>query len=93
MRLVLYTECDIGRDKNSNKERYRARQNVVFEHGYLIGRLSLERVAAFVKGDVETPGDISGIVYTKMDSSGAWKQELVREMKAIGLDADFNKLI
>lgn len=93
--VVLYTECDLGRDKNMpvSEERYRARQNVVFEHGYLIARLGREKVSAFVKGDVETPGDISGVVYTKMDSSGAWKQELVREMNASGLNVDFNKLI
>lgn len=93
--VVLYTECDLGRDKTKSveEEQYRARQNVVFEHGYLIGKLGREKVSAFVKGDVETPGDISGVVYTAMDGSGAWKQELVREMKAAGLNVDFNKLI
>ena len=93
--VVLYTECDLGRDKTKKveEEQYRARQNVVFEHGYLIGKLDREKVAAFVKGNVETPGDISGVVYTAMDHAGAWKQELVREMKAAGLNADSNKLI
>ncbi len=93
--VVLYTECDLGRDKNIpvDEEKYRARQNVVFEHGYLIGKLGREKVSAFVKGDVETPGDISGVVYTAMDKAGAWKQELVREMNAIGLNVDFNKLL
>ena len=93
--VVLYTECDLGRDKNSpvDKEKYRARQNVVFEHGYLIGKLGREKVSAFVKGDVETPGDISGVVYTAMDKAGAWKQELLKEMKAAELNVDFNKLL
>lgn len=93
--VVLYTECDYGRDKNQpvEEEKYRARQNVVFEHGYLIGKLGRDKVSAFVKGAVETPGDISGVVYVPMDTSGAWKQELVREMHAAGLDADLNKLI
>ena len=67
--VVLYTECDKGRDKNKpvEQERYRARQNVVFEHGYLIGKLGRDHVCALVKGDVETPGDISGVIYTSMD--------------------------
>lgn len=93
--VVLYTECDLGRDKDSPPERvkYRARQNVVFEHGYLIGKLGREKVSAFVKGNVETPGDISGVVYTSMDQAGAWKQELVKEMQAAGLNVDSNKLI
>lgn len=92
--VVLYTECDLGRSKNDDAktEKYRARQNVVFEHGYLIGKLGRSRVCAFVKGDVETPGDISGVVYTIMDSSGAWKMQLGNNMKDVGIDVDLNKL-
>lgn len=73
--------------------RYCARQNVVFEHGYLIGRLGRERVCALVKGNVETPGDISGVVYISMDDAGAWKADLAREMRATGLPVDMNKLL
>lgn len=90
--IVLYTECDLGRAKESkvDEERYRARQNVVYEHGYLIGKLGRERVFALVKGDVETPGDISGVVYTSMDSAGAWKISLAKDMRAAGLEIDMN---
>ena len=90
--VVLYTECDLGRSKKDpiEKEKNRARQNVVFEHGYLIGKLGRDHVSALVKGNVETPGDISGVVYTKMDEDGAWKMALARNMKAVGLDVDMN---
>ena len=66
--VVLYTECDLGRKKTDppEKERFRARQNVVFEHGYLIGKLTRGKVCAIVKGNVETPGDITGV-------SAGWK--------------------
>ncbi len=90
--VVLYTECDVGRSKDSSCEKKRARQNVVFEHGYLIGKLGRSNVCAIVKGDVETPGDISGVVYTPMDKSGAWKMQLGKNMKNAGLDVDLNKL-
>ena len=66
-------------------EKYRARQNVVFEHGYLIGKLGRDHVCALVKGNLETPGDISGVVYVSMDSAGAWKMQLGKNMKAIVL--------
>ena len=91
--VVLYTQCDVGRAKNTlpEHEKYRARQNVVFEHGYLIGRLGRENVCALVKGDVETPGDISGVVYVPMDELGAWKVRLARNMKSVGIDVDMNK--
>lgn len=92
--VVLYTPCDMGRAKEEgvNEEKERARQNVVFEHGYLIGKLGRDKVSALVKGDIEKPGDISGVVYISMDDAGAWKTELAREMKSIGLEVDMNKL-
>lgn len=37
--VVLYTPCDIGAKVGALSSSYRARQNVVFEHGYLIGKL------------------------------------------------------
>lgn len=91
--VVLYTPCDMGRAKEAAKtdEKSRARQNVVFEHGYLIGKLGRERVCALVKGDIETPGDISGVVYIAMDDAGAWKMTLAKEMKATGIQVDMNR--
>lgn len=91
--VVLYTPCDMGRAKEAkvDDERSRARQNVVFEHGYLIGKLGRKCVSALVKGSVETPGDISGIVYITMDDTGAWKMALAKEMKNSGLQVDMNK--
>lgn len=85
--VVLYTPCDLGRSVQAqvDDEKNRARQNVVFEHGYLIGKLGREKVCALVKGDVETPGDISGVVYIAMDEKGAWKMELAKEMGTAGL--------
>lgn len=91
--VVLYTPCDIGRAKEAkvDDERSRARQNVVFEHGYLIGKLGRKYVSALVKGNVETPGDISGVVYITMDDAGAWKMALAKDMTAAGLPVDMNK--
>jgi len=37
-----------------------------------------------VKGEIETPSDISGVVYTPLDTLGAWKNELIRELKSCG---------
>lgn len=93
--VVLYTECDLGRAKEESvdREQYRARQNVVFEHGYLIGKLGRDKVCALVKGDVETPGDISGVVYTKMDDNGAWKLLLARNLKAAGIEFDASTIL
>lgn len=93
--VILYTECDLGRDKETpeGSEKFRARQNVVFEHGFFLGKLGRDRVCAFVKGDVETPGDLGGVLYIPMDDAGAWKMKLAQNMNAAGLTVDMNRFI
>ena len=91
--IVLYTSCDIGGVKTEpDKLKPRARQNVVFEHGLLIGKIGRANVIALVKEEVEIPNDVSGVVYETMDSKGAWKFQLAREIKASGYDIDMNKV-
>lgn len=84
--LVLYTPCDHGRGVHESKlpPKNRARQNVVFEHGYLMAKLGRENVCALVKGEIETPNDISGVVYVGLDAAGGWKFEVSKELKACG---------
>lgn len=92
--VVLYTPDDVGSQKlKSDNLMLRARQNVVFEHGYLIGKLGRENVAALVDGKLELPNDISGVVYIEMDEASAWHLRLAKEMKHSGYDIDMNKLI
>ncbi|CAM4080799.1 TIR domain-containing protein [Zobellia nedashkovskayae] len=91
--IVLYTPCDIG-GKNTKEPNLlsRARQNVVFEHGFLIGKIGRSNVCALVKGDLEIPNDISGVVYVQMDSGEAWKYTIAKEMQKIGYEVDMNKI-
>lgn len=88
--IILYTPCDEGKSIKDDTFNYRARQNVVFEHGYLIGKLSRKRVCALVKNQVETPGDISGVVYISMDNAGAWKYQLIDEMNHVEFNLNKN---
>lgn len=68
----------------------RARQNVILELGYFIGRLGRDRVCALKSGAVDLPSDILGVAWTDFDSGGAWKQALARELKAAGYEIDWN---
>lgn len=90
--IVIYTPCDMGAKKGEDKLKPRARQNVIFEHGYLIGKLKRENVCALVKDDVEIPNDISGVVYIPMDQNKAWTMVIAKELKTAGYPVDMNKL-
>jgi predicted nucleotide-binding protein len=89
--IVLYTPCDVGGldDKNLKS---RARQNVVFEHGYLIAKLGRQKVCALVKGNIETPGDINGIVYIPLDDHEGWHNKIAKELRNAGYSIDMNKI-
>lgn len=90
--IVLYTPCDVGSKRGEeNNLKNRSRQNVVFEHGYLIAKIGRENVTALVKGSVETPNDISGVVYISM--IGDWKLEIAKELRNSGYNIDMNKVI
>jgi len=68
----------------------RARQNVVFEFGYFVGRIGRGNVVAIIESGVETMSDYAGVLYIPFDAEGAWRLKLVKELKAAGLDVDAN---
>lgn len=92
--LVLLSGDDYGHKKNSSEgtARLRARQNVIFEMGYFIGKLGRNKVAAIheVSNDFEFPSDYSGVLYIPFDEN--WKVKLSQELKAAGYAVDLNKI-
>ena len=72
---------------------YRARQNVILEMGYFIGLIGKERVRLLVKGDIDIPSDLYGILYEKYDEAGAWKAKLAKELIAGGIFVDLPAII
>lgn len=90
--VVLLTPDDEGCVKGGIPEP-RARQNVLLELGYFIGRLGREKVCAIKRGTLEIPSDFAGVVWETMDSNGGWKQALARELEAAGHSIDWNKVM
>lgn len=85
--IVLYTACDEGRLKGSDTLNDRARQNVIFEHGFFCASLGRKNVVALHEEGVEVPSDLSGVLYISL--KGDWKSSIKRELKAAGFDADW----
>ena len=92
--VVLLTADDVGGVATSSTNlRARARQNVILELGYFMGRLSRFKVCALHKGDVELPSDYQGILYIEMDSAGAWKSKLAQELVQAKLPIELSGLL
>jgi predicted nucleotide-binding protein len=92
--VILLTADDVGAlATEPNKTEKRARQNVVFEFGYFVGKLGRSNVAALSAADLARPSDIDGIVYISYDASGGWRLQLGREIKAAGIEIDLNRAV
>lgn len=93
--VVLLTPDDRGGLASTSYEsqNHRARQNVIFEFGYFIGRLGRNRVCALYSEGVEIPSDYSGVLFIKFDEGGAWRLSLAKEIKAAGINIDMNKAL
>ncbi|MCU7250344.1 nucleotide-binding protein [Pseudomonas koreensis] len=89
--VVLLTPDDQG-CANGGTPEPRARQNVLLELGYFLGRLGRNKVCALKRGIVEIPSDFAGVVWESMDGGG-WKQALGRELEAAGHEIDWNKVM
>ncbi len=87
--VCLFTADDTGKSVSDSNDSLRARQNVVFEAGYFIGKLSRKRVITIVQKGIEIPSDLQGIVYTPTNN---WRIELIKELDAIGYEIDFSKI-
>lgn len=87
--IVLMTPDDVGAAKSEAANlRPRARQNVILELGFFLGKLGRGRVFCLYSQGVEMPSDLFGVIYTPADAAGAWETKLVRELRAAGVSAD-----
>ena len=90
--IVLLTPDDVG-GKTPQELHSRARQNVVLELGYFLGRLGRDRVCALYRGELQLPSDCMGVIYIPFDSGGGWRLQLAKELKAAGFSVDMNKAL
>jgi predicted nucleotide-binding protein len=94
--VILVTPDDLGKAKIDRILRPRARQNVVLEWGYFVGRLGRERVIALYKTDLKNeldlPTNYYGLRYIIIDDDGKWRHSLSKEIANAGIPVNANRL-
>jgi predicted nucleotide-binding protein len=85
--FILLTPDDVTvADKESNDEKRRARQNVIFEMGYFLGTLGRRsgRVILLYRPPLELPSDLSGVAYIDISQGiEAAGEEIRREVNNV----------
>jgi predicted nucleotide-binding protein len=87
--ITLMTPDDVGYAKKDGTERAepRARQNVILETGMLLSSLTRARMAIVVKGHVELPSDLQGIIrFGYNDHVKEVVPKLCQRLKEAGFD-------
>lgn len=79
--IALWTADDQGKSKKEADLKPRARQNVIFETGFFIGKLGRENVIVLFEDGIEIPSDYSGVIFISFD--GNWKYDLRKEINSI----------
>ena len=82
--ICLFTPDDEMKDGSK-----RARENVVLETGYFIGKIGREKTIVIAADGVMNLSDLKGIVYV---SDKNWELDVLKELREIGYSVDFNKL-
>lgn len=97
--IVLLSPDDLGCTARDYPDdiKHRARQNVILELGFFLGKLGRSNVLPLYKRvegkDFELPSDYDGVIYTEYDKSDAWHGKLVKELRASGYKVDANKIL
>lgn len=93
--IVLLTGDDVGGKTGTPGEQLssRARQNVILEFGYFLGKLGPASVCALYQPGVEHPSDFSEMLYVPLDTSLSWKLKVAHEIKVEGIDIDLNRTL
>jgi len=86
--VIVVTPDDFG-GLVGDPARPRARQNVILELGYFIGKLTTAKVCILRQGrDLELPSDLHSVADIEMDDAGGWRTQLALELKGAGFSVD-----
>lgn len=91
---IVLLSADDELTLHESQKIFRARQNVIFEMGFFIGRIGRKNVIAILQTDkiVEKPTDYDGVVYIEFDKHESWKMKVIKELKELNFNVDMNKL-
>ena len=87
--VVLITPDDVGALKDTPDQlQGRARQNVIWEFGFFVGKLGRDGVCVIYRDGVEMISNYKGTLPIVFDQEGSWKKKIATELVAAGLTID-----
>jgi predicted nucleotide-binding protein len=93
--LLSPDESVFVKDEPPTKRKLRPRQDVVFELGFLLGKLGRGNVLVFQRECQNFNGstDFEGMKVTAFDDRDSWKLALIRELTNCGYNVDADRIL
>ena len=93
--LLSPDESLYDKDESPTKRKLRPRQDVVFELGFLLGKLGKGNVLVFQREceNFESPTNFEGLKVTAFDDRDSWKLALIRELIGSGYAVDGDRIL
>ncbi len=95
--IVIMGADDLAhaKDQGMHEPRLRCAQHLVFELGFLLGKLGRERLFVLYPDfkDFELPTSFFELMYTPYKQNGSWQWDLLRQLKKAGYTVDANRLL
>ena len=80
--IIIFTNEDAGSNGDSEYEK-KARQNLIFEAGYFLGKLGNKNIIVIAEQGVIPPSVLDGHPYFKMDQEEKWKTDITKKLKSM----------
>ena len=95
--IILLSADDFAYPKNQSPDNglLRARQNVILELGFFLGKLGRGNVLSLYEDgqSIEIPSDYRGVIYLPYGAGNGWQMDLLRELKAAEFSVDANSIL
>ncbi|PVX23638.1 MAG: hypothetical protein CW716_11665 [Candidatus Bathyarchaeum sp.] len=97
--VVLLSPDDYvyAKGEEPTKRKLKPPQDVVFELGFLLGKLGKERVLVLFreseKGEFEVNTDFEGVTAAPFDNRDSWKLALIRQLAACGYTVESDRIL
>jgi len=79
--IIIFTNEDVNSYNDESEYEKRARQNLIFEAGYFLGKIGKRNMIVIAEQGVMLPSVLDGYSYFKMDSEEKWKEEIAEKLK------------
>ena len=81
--IIILTNEDTGNYSGDSEYEKKARENLIFEAGYFLGKLGKHNMIVIAEQGVILPSVLEGYTYFTMDMEEKWKEDLAKKLKSM----------